>query len=161
MDKGTIIIGSDHAGYALKTGVISYLRGRGFSLADCGTHDDSPVDYPDIAAAVASRIAAGEFHWGILICGSGAGMAIVANRFPGVRAVVCRDEETARLSRQHNDANILVLAGRGTEMAEARVIVDAWLEEAFRGGRHQGRLDKISAIEEKLCGCRKSLRDVG
>ena len=156
MDRRRIIIGCDHAGYPLKAGVISCLHELGFSLTDCGTDSEEPVNYPDIGAAVASRVSAGEFSRGLLICGSGAGMAIVANRFPGVRAVVCPDEETARLSRRHNDANILVLAGRRTGVAQARAIVRSWVEEAFSGGRHQMRLDKIRALDEKLFGCRRA-----
>lgn len=156
MDRKKIIVGCDHAGYTLKVGVIPCLHELGFSLTDCGADSEEPVDYPDIGAAVASRVSTGEFSRGLLICGSGAGMAIVANRFPGVRAVVCPDEETARLSRRHNDANILVLAGRRTKAAEARAIVRSWMEEAFSGGRHQRRLDKISALDERLFGCRKA-----
>jgi ribose 5-phosphate isomerase B len=158
MDRDKVIIGCDHAGYALKLGVVSYLRDGGRPFTDCGTYSEEPVDYPDVAAALAARVSSGEFRRGILICGSGAGMAIVANKFPGVRAVVCWDEEAARLSRRHNDANILVLAGRRTGIEEARAVVHVWLEETFLGGRHQRRLDKIGALEEELRGCGASLR---
>jgi ribose 5-phosphate isomerase B len=110
------------------------------------------VDYPDFAACVAEAVATGSYPRGILICGSGVGMAIVANRFPGVRAALCLDEETARLSRMHNDANILVLAGRKTDGAAAQGIVRVWLTTPFEGGRHQARLDKIRETEQKLRG---------
>lgn len=150
MDKGKIIIGCDHAGYALKEGVAAHLHAAGWLVTDLGAWSKEPVDYPDIGAALAQRVASGEFPRGILICGSGVGMTIVANRFPGVRAVLALDEETARMSRLHNDANILVLAGRRTDLGEAENIIRIWLDEAFLGGRHQLRLDKITALEAKL-----------
>jgi ribose 5-phosphate isomerase B len=146
-----IIIGSDHAGFALKEAIKPCLVEKGFAVVDAGTHDESPVDYPDIGAAVARKVALGEFPRGILICGSGVGMTIVANRFPGVRAALCLDEETARISRLHNDSNILVLAGRRTATAGARTILAVWLQTPFSGERHQGRLDKIRDLETELC----------
>jgi RpiB/LacA/LacB family sugar-phosphate isomerase len=146
-----VIIGSDHAGFALKEAIKPSLMEKGFAVVDAGTPDESPVDYPDIGAAVAKRVALGEFPRGILICGSGVGMAIVANRFPGVRAALCLDEETARMSRLHNDSNILVLAGRRTATAEARTILEVWLQTPFSGERHQRRLDKIRDLETVFC----------
>ena len=146
-----IIIGSDHAGFALKETVKSYLSSAGYRVFDAGTHREESVDYPDYGVLAAERVSSGEFEKGILICGSGVGMAIVANKFPGIRAAVCLDEETARLSRQHNDSNILVLAGRKTEPAAAERIIKAWMETPFEGGRHQMRLDKIRQIEQRLC----------
>ncbi len=146
-----IIIGSDHAGFALKETVKSYLSSAGYRVFDAGTHREESVDYPDYGVLAAERVSSGEFEKGILICGSGVGMAIVANKFPGIRAAVCLDEETARISRQHNDSNILVLAGRKTEPAAAERIVKTWLETPFEGGRHQERLDKIRQIEKRLC----------
>jgi ribose 5-phosphate isomerase B len=146
-----IIIGSDHAGFALKESVKGALSAEGFRVFDAGTHRDDSVDYPDYGVIVAERVSAGEFERGILICGSGVGMAIVANKFPGIRAALCLDEETARLSRQHNDSNILVLAGRKTEAAAGGRIIKTWLETPFEGGRHQKRLDKIRELEQKLC----------
>ncbi|HEX7504762.1 MAG TPA: ribose 5-phosphate isomerase B [Syntrophales bacterium] len=146
-----IIIGSDHAGFALKETVKSYLSSAGYRVFDAGTHREESVDYPDYGVQAAERVSSGEFEKGILICGSGVGMAIVANKFPGIRAAVCLDEETAKLSRQHNDSNILVLAGRKTEPAAAERIIKAWLETPFEGGRHQKRLDKIRQIEQRLC----------
>jgi RpiB/LacA/LacB family sugar-phosphate isomerase len=146
-----IIIGSDHAGFALKEDLKSYLSSAGYRVFDAGTHRDESVDYPDYGVLAAERVSSGEFEKGILVCGSGVGMAIVANKFPGIRAAVCLDVETARLSRQHNDSNILVLAGRKTQPAVAERIIKAWLETPFEGGRHQKRLDKIREIEKRLC----------
>jgi RpiB/LacA/LacB family sugar-phosphate isomerase len=146
MSMEKIIIGADHAGYALKEGLKPYLKEMGFTITDVGTDNDRPVDYPDYAARVAEAVSTGHFPRGILICGSGMGMSIAANRFPGVRAALCLDEETARLSRLHNDANILVLAGRKTDTAAARAIAQVWLSTPFEGGRHQTRIDKIRDI---------------
>lgn len=147
---GQIIIGSDHAGFPLKEVVKQYLAEMGYAVTDAGTDSPANVDYPDFGAIVAQRVSAGEFDRGILVCGSGVGMSIVANKFPGVRAALCLDEETARMSRLHNDANILVLAGRRTEEAAAKSIARLWLNTEFEGGRHQGRLDKIAAIGKRL-----------
>jgi len=146
-----IIIGSDHAGFALKETVKSYLSSAGYRVFDAGTHREESVDYPDYGVPAAERVSLGEFEKGILICGSGVGMTIVANKFPGIRAALCLDEETARLSRQHNDSNVLVLAGRKTDSAAAERIVKTWMETPFEGGRHQKRLDKIRQIEQRLC----------
>jgi len=148
MDK--IIIGADHAGCSLKEAAKPYLTERNLVITDVGTHSDEPVDYPDFGARVAEKVASGEFKRGILVCGSGVGMTIVANKYPGVRAVLCLDEETARLSRMHNDTNILVLAGRRTDPETAKTIIGTWLRTAFEGGRHQRRLDKITDTETKL-----------
>lgn len=150
MDK--IIIGADHAGYPLKEALKPFLKEMGFAVTDIGTDSDRPADYPDFAARVAEKVSAGVFRRGILICGSGVGMSITANRFPGVRAALCLDEETARMSRMHNDANILVLAGRKTDAVTARAITRVWLETPFEGGRHQKRLDKIREAELGLRG---------
>lgn len=152
MTAEKIIIGADHAGFPLKEAIKPLLGGLGIEVTDAGTDCDRSVDYPDFAACVAKAVATGAFPRGILICGSGVGMAIVANRFPGVRAALCLDEETARLSRMHNDANILVLAGRKTEPAQAEGIVRVWLTTPFEGGRHQARLDKIRETEQQLQG---------
>jgi len=146
-----IIIGSDHAGFTLKEAIKSYLESRGYALTDVGTADTESVDYPDFGCQVAEEVAGGKYAKGILVCGSGVGMAIVANKFPRVRAVLSMDEETARMSRLHNDTNILVLAGRRTDIETARRIADTWLSTAFESGRHQQRLDKISELEKRLC----------
>ena len=145
-----IIIGCDHAGFSLKGTIEQCLTNLGYDITDVGTDSGNPVDYPDFGAMVAERVSSGEFDRGILICGSGVGMAIVANKFPRIRAVVCLDEETARMSRLHNDTNILVLAGRRTEKETAKSITRVWLYTEFEGNRHQIRLDKIEAIEKRI-----------
>jgi len=145
-----IIIGSDHAGFPLKETVKTYVAELGYAVTDAGTNGTANVDYPDFGAAVARKVSAGEFDRGILVCGSGVGMSIVANKFPGVRAALCLDEETARMSRLHNDANILVLAGRRTDEDAAKSIARIWLNTEFEGGRHQRRLDKIADIGRHL-----------
>ena len=150
MDRDKIIIGSDHAGYTLKEGVKLHLQALSCQVTDVGVWNEEPADYPDIGAMVSQRVSSGEFLRGILICGSGAGMTIVANRFRGVRAVLGFDEEAARMSRLHNDSNILVLAARRTGLAEALKIVQIWLETAFIGGRHELRLEKIRNLEAKI-----------
>ena len=142
-EQAKLIIGADHAGYALKEALKPFLAQMGIAVTDIGTNCDESVDYPDYGARVGEAVSQGVFPRGILICGSGVGMSIVANRFPGVRAALCRDEETARLSRQHNDANVLVLASRMTDQETALAIVRTWLTTPFEGGRHQQRLDKI------------------
>ena len=142
-----IIIGADHAGYQLKEALKPFLHEMGVAVTDVGTDSDRPVDYPDFGTRVAEAVSTGVFRRGILICGSGVGMSITANRYPGVRAALCLDEETARMSRLHNDANILVLAGRKTDAGTARAITRVWLETPFEGGRHQKRLDKIREAE--------------
>jgi ribose 5-phosphate isomerase B len=145
-----IIIAADHGGYLLKEALKPFLTEMGFAVTDTGTDSDQAVDYPDFGEKAAGAVSAGLFPRGILICGSGVGMSIVANRFPSVRAALCLDEETARLSRMHNDANILVLAGRKTNPETAFRIVRTWLTTPFEGGRHQKRLDKIRKMELKL-----------
>ncbi len=147
-----LLIGSDHAGFDLKEDLRVYLRERGITATDAGVHSPEPADYPDIAAVVGRKVSAGEFDRGILICGSGIGMCIVANRFPGIRGALCRDVYTAKMSREHNDSNLLILAGRLTESGLAREILKVWLETDFQGGRHQRRLDKIRDIEKKIAG---------
>lgn len=138
-----IIIGSDHAGFDLKEALKESFDG----MVDVGTYSEDSVDYPDFAAKVARPISSGEFERGILICGSGVGMSIVANKFPGVRAALCTDADTARMSRMHNDSNVLVLAGRRTDTETAATIVKVWSNTEFEGGRHKRRLDKIKNIE--------------
>jgi len=147
-----IIIGADHAGYPLKEALKPFLAEMGLAVSDAGTDSERAVDYPDIAVKVAEAVSVGVFPRGILICGTGVGMSMVANRFPCVRAALCRDEEEARISRMHNDANILVLAGRKTDAETAMKIVRTWLTTPFEGGRHQRRLDKIGETELRLSG---------
>lgn len=150
MNMKPLILGADHAGYDLKEAVKAILAKAGIPVTDAGTDDPEPVDYPDFARPVAEAVSAGRFTRGILVCGSGVGMSIAANRYPGVRAALCLDEETARMSRLHNDSNVLVLAGRKTDPEAARRIVRTWLESEFEGGRHAKRLEKIRAIEDAL-----------
>jgi ribose 5-phosphate isomerase B len=145
-----IIIGSDHAGFVLKEGLKGFLAEKGIEVLDAGTYSDEAVDYPDFACTVAENVSSGKVEKGILVCGSGVGMSIAANRFPGVRAALCLDEGMARMSRLHNDANVLILAGRKTDLDTAERIVKIWLETGFEGGRHQGRLDKIVELEKKI-----------
>ncbi len=145
-----IIIGADHAGYPLKETIKQYLADMGYAIMDVGTDCTDIVDYPDFGIRVATRVSSGEFDRGILVCGSGVGMAVVANKFPRVRAVVGLDEETALLSRKHNDTNVLVLAGRRTDQELAKSITRLWLNTKFEGGRHQRRLDKIGELEARL-----------
>jgi len=148
MAADKIIIGADHAGFSLKETLKPYLESIGFAVTDVGTNSEDSVDYPDFGMKVAGAVAAGLFTRGIMICGSGIGMSIVANRFPGVRGALCLDSETARLSRLHNNSNILVLAGRKTDPDTAKNILQTWLDTPFAGGRHQRRLDKIDKISE-------------
>lgn len=145
-----VIIGSDHAGYSLKEGIKEYLNKSGTEIVDAGTDSDESVDYPDFGSQVAEKVSSGEFKRGILVCGSGVGMTIVANKFPGVRAALSLDVETAKLSRMHNDSNILSLAGRRTDIETAKNIIKTWLETEFEGGRHKRRLDKIKNIEFEI-----------
>ena len=139
-----ISLAADHAGFPLKQAVRACLARRGLDVLDLGTDDERPVDYPDFANALAGKLAAGVSERGILICGSGVGMSIAANRHSGIRAALVRDAEDARLARRHNDANVLILAGRRSSEAAARRCVAAFLETDFEGGRHRRRLDKLA-----------------
>ncbi len=141
-----IAIASDHAGLALKTHLAGLLRARGLTVDDLGTDTAASCDYPTFAHAVAERVASGAAPWGLLVCGTGIGMSMAANRHPGVRAAVVTDPFAARATRLHNDANVLCLGERivGTGLAEA--ILDAWLSTDFEGGRHQRR---VLAIEPR------------
>lgn len=145
-----IIIGSDHAGFSLKEALKRSITEGGVEILDVGPYTGEAVDYPDFGEKVAEKVSSGEFSRGILICGSGVGMTIVANKFPNVRAVLCLDSNTALMSRKHNDTNILVLAGRRTDTDAAKEIVRTWLETEFEGGRHSRRLDKIKEIESRI-----------
>lgn len=150
MSRNRIAIGSDHAGLELKNFIKDILIQRGIEPIDYGTHEDSSVDYPDFGEQVSFAVARGEVERGILICGTGLGMSIVANKFPGIRATLCHDEYTARMSRLHNDSNILVMGGRVIEREVALKILLTWLETPFEGGRHSRRLDKILKIEKRF-----------
>lgn len=147
-----IAIGSDHAGFGLKEDVLAQLRSLRHDIVDCGTYGTESVDYPDFGEKVSQMVSAGEVDRGILICGTGIGMSMVANKFPNVRAALCNDLFSAKMSRLHNDANVLVLGGRIIGKDLAAEIVQTWLSTAFEGNRHMRRLQKIKTIEEKLNG---------
>lgn len=142
-----IALASDHAGYAEKERLKPLLRELGVEVDDLGTVSEASVDYPDYARKVAERVAGGEADQGLLVCGSGTGMAITANKVPGVRAAVAWSEETARLARQHNDANVLAIGARTTPPENIPGIVRAWFTAEFEGGRHADRVAKITEIE--------------
>jgi ribose 5-phosphate isomerase B len=141
-----VIIGSDHAGFAMKTQIKTLLENTGHSVEDVGCHSEDSVDYPVYGKAVAAGVVSGEFPKGILVCGSGLGMSMIANRFVGVRAALCNDLYSAVLSRQHNDANLLVIGGRLIGADLAGEIVSTWLETGFDGGRHQGRIAQLDDL---------------
>jgi ribose 5-phosphate isomerase B len=138
-----VILGSDHAGFELKEKVKKALERLGVPYEDVGTHSAESVDYPDFAHRIADAVGGGRYPRGILVCGTGLGMSMAANRHPGVRAAVAYDEETARLSREHNDSNVLALGGRSLDHAKAERILEVWLETPFSGGRHGVRVAKI------------------
>jgi ribose 5-phosphate isomerase B len=143
-----IAIGADHAGFALKQHVIGTLRRLGHEVDDRGTHSDAAVDYPPICAEVAQQVTQGLADRGIVIGGSGQGEQMAANKVPGTRAALCNDLYTARLSRAHNDANVLAIGGRVVGVGLADEILALWLATPFDGGRHQRRLDQIAALEK-------------
>jgi ribose 5-phosphate isomerase B len=142
-----IAIGSDHAGFRLKATLVLWLEEHGHEVRDCGTWSDEPVDYPPICAAVARLVATGECDRGIVLGGSGQGEQIAANKIHGVRAALCNDVHLARLSRAHNDANVLSMGGRIVAPELAEEIVELWLTTPFDGGRHQRRIEQITELE--------------
>ena len=146
-----IALGSDHAGYTLKTDLAKHLVDGGHEVIDLGTGSEEPVDYPPICAGVGRAVVNGDADRGIVMGGSGQGEQIAANKVHGVRAALCLDEFTARLAREHNDANVLALGGRIVAPAFAFAIVDTFLATDFQGGRHERRLDQISDIEKEEC----------
>jgi ribose 5-phosphate isomerase B len=143
-----IHLGSDHAGFELKQQVKAYLQASGHEVVDVGPDSEDPVDYPVYAELVARAVAAGQADRGVLVCGTGLGMAIAANKVDGVRAVQVSDPAFATMARRHNDANIIALPGRFIEIGRAEQILDAFLGTPFEGGRHQRRVDMIGAIED-------------
>ena len=145
-----ICIGCDHRGIDLKEILKAFLEKEGCTVIDKGTSSEDSVDYPDFGALVSKDVSQGMCDRGVLICSTGVGMSVVANKFPRVRAALCVDVATAKQSREHVDANVLVLAGSRIEDETARQIVKTWLETPFEGGRHQRRLEKIAQIEEQL-----------
>lgn len=146
-----IAVASDHRGVKMKSQIVSKLTALGHAAVDLGPAGDAQVDYPDFASQVAAQISRGAAERGILICGTGMGMCITANKFKGVRAVTCHDQMTAEMSRRHNDANVLCLSADLTSEKLLNEMVDSWLNTEFEGGRHARRLDKISAIESGGC----------
>lgn len=142
-----ISIASDHAGFEQKQALADYLVQKGCDVINRGPDDDGRVDYPDYAAPVARDVAQGAADFGVLVCGTGIGMAVAANKIHGVRAVNCITEQFAQLAREHNDANVLTLSGRFVELGENERILDTFLSTDFGGGRHAGRVAKIAALE--------------
>lgn len=145
-----IAIGSDHGGFTLKEDIKKYLTELGYEYQDFGTHSTESCDYPDISAPVGKAVVAGEFDRGILICGTGIGIGIAANKIAGVRAALCHDTFSAHASREHNNANILTMGERVIGPGLARDIVKIWLTTDFEGGRHERRVEKISALEKDI-----------
>ena len=145
-----IAIGSDHAGFELKEIISQLLKEVGHEVIDMGTTSNSSVDYPDFAETVSKAVSEGIVDRGVLICGTGIGMSIVANKFKNVRAALCNDLFTAKMSRLHNDANVLTIGGRIVGKDLAKEIVNIWINTPFEGGRHLKRLEKINLIERKV-----------
>ena len=145
-----IAIASDHGGFDLKENIIAFLLKKGLEIDNLGAHSTDSVDYPDYGIKLAQAITDKKFVRGILICGTGVGMSIVVNRFPGIRGTLCSDVYTARMCREHNDSNILIMGGRVIEVSLAIEILETWLNTEFEGGRHQRRLDKIKNIDARL-----------
>jgi ribose 5-phosphate isomerase B len=150
MSTKALAIGSDHGGFQLKEEIVRFLESHDIEVKDYGVFSSDSVDYPDIGKEVAQAISQKKYNRGILFCGAGIGMSMVANKYPGVRAALCHDIYTARMSREHNDANILVLGGRSTGPGVAIEVVKTWLETEFSGGRHARRVGKITALEQEL-----------
>lgn len=152
-EEEAIVIGCDHAAFTLKETIKAFLTKRKIYVEDIGTQSDASVDYPDFGIKVASKVSSGMFERGILICGTGIGMSMVANKFPHVRAALCNDLFSALMGRRHNNANILVMGGRVIGEALALEVVKVWLETPFEGGRHQSRLQKFERLEDMLTAC--------
>lgn len=144
-----LAIGSDHGGFELKQKIMEYLDKQGILYRDYGTYSEESVDYPDIAKTVCTAISIGECSRGILICGTGIGISIAANKIPGIRAALCSDVFSAKMAKQHNNANVICMGGRVIGSELACMIVDTWYHETFQAGRHQLRIDKISALEKE------------
>ena len=147
-----VAIGADHGGFALKANLVAWLQQAGYEVADLGTHSPKPCDYPVIGSKVAAAVAQGRFDRGVLLCKSGIGMAIVANKQRGIRAGVCADVFDAQRSRRHNDANVLVIGAEKLGAAAVKRIVDTWFATPFEsGGRHERRVRQITHLEKHLC----------
>jgi len=148
----TIVIGADHLGLALKNAVRDHLMRRGYTVKDMGVHSDEAVDYPDIGAAVADEVRNGAYERGILVCGTGAGMAIVANKVPGIRAVCINDPYTAERAVASNNAQIVTLGSQVVGPGVAEKLIDIWLDSAFQGGRSAAKVDKINRLDKAYRG---------
>lgn len=146
-----VFIGSDHRGFQVKSRLVAMLQKSGHDVTDKGTTGTESVDYPDFASDVAGAVSRGEADRGILVCGTGIGMAITANKFPGVRAATCPDEFTAEMSRRHNDVNVLCLSGDMIGERPIDHLLEIWLTTEFEGGRHARRLEKIHNLERSTC----------
>ncbi|MCQ2486422.1 MAG: ribose 5-phosphate isomerase B [Clostridia bacterium] len=144
-----LAIGCDHGGYELKNSILKHLEEKGVEYKDFGTYSTDSVDYPDIAETVCAAVTAGEADLAILVCGTGIGMSMAANKVKGIRAACCSDTFSAKFTRLHNDANCLCLGGRVVGPGLADMLVDAFIDTEFEGGRHQRRIDKVMAIENK------------
>jgi ribose 5-phosphate isomerase B len=148
-----ISVGSDHRGVGVKQQIVQLLNRLGHVVNDVGVHTTDSVDYPDIAAVVGKDVSTGESDRGILVCGTGIGMAIVANKFPGVRAAPCHDQLTAEMSRRHNDLNVLCISGDLMGTSSIDRLVEIWLTTEFEGGRHARRVEKIAELDRQLGTC--------
>jgi len=146
-EKPRIALGADHAGYHIKEAIRQFLENAGYPVDDMGTWSEESVDYPDYGKAVADRVAAHQDVYGIAVCGTGMGISIAANKVPGIRAAVAHNVDTARLAREHNDANVLAMGGRVVNGTEAIEMVQTFLRTTFAGGRHARRVEKITQIE--------------
>ena len=142
-----IAIGCDHGGFELKQTIIDYFKSQNIDFEDFGCFDKTSIDYPDIAKPVCESVTGGKCECGILVCGTGIGMSIAANKIKGIRAAMCSDVYSAQMTKRHNNSNLLTLGGRVVGPDLAVLIVKSWLEAEFEGGRHQNRIDKISALE--------------
>lgn len=141
-------IGSDHAGYEMRLSIKAYLESRGFSVEDFGTFNREKSNYPEIADVVANKVAAGGYEGGILICGTGVGMSLAANKVRGIRAACVSEPYSARMCKEHNNANVICFGARVVGIEIAKMIVDEWIDHEFQGGRHQTRVDMITKIEK-------------
>lgn len=146
-----VAIGSDHGGFRLKEEIMKMLTARGIAFRDVGTYSTEAVDYPDISRSVGQAVASGECKRGIIVCGTGIGVCIAANKIKGIRAALCHDIFSAQMAREHNDANVLTLGERVIGTGPALMIVEKWLATDFAGGRHAGRVAKITELEEQGC----------
>jgi len=147
-----IAIGSDHGGYELKSSILDFLKKEGYSVQDLGTHSKDSCDYPVIGFEVAKAVSEGKADRGMLICKTGVGMVVIANKLHGIRAAACYDKEIAKSSREHNDCNVIVLAANYTDIKEAKEILKIWLSTEHEGERHMRRVKQIKDIESKLKG---------